>query len=263
MHIIPKSITLNGVTYSISETPELQSLIQAAAGVEKDKLYSKFDTLKKQVEELQNAQIETTPAQTANQPQNVNIQSLANALKQELAGSFVTKEDMSKAVKEAIQPILNNSEEARKKELSEYRESLIQKNLATCIPELVKGNTKEELDKSLQDSINIRAKYPSPNTPYIPADKHIIDPNLQRQMQNPEFQAPNPAKSPTNAGNQPNNGTAPKAPQVPPMTQQPNPSSKARSARTMNMDEFAKKRNSMLAELESLYGDGTSDSNKL
>lgn len=122
MHIIPKSITLNGVTYSISETPELQSLIQAAAGVEKDKLYSKFDTLKKQVEELQNTQIETTPAQTANQPQNVDIQSLANALKQELAGSFVTKEDMSKAVKEAIQPILNNSEEARKKELSEYRD---------------------------------------------------------------------------------------------------------------------------------------------
>ena len=36
---IPESIELNGVTYSVKETPELQSFIQEISKVERAKLY--------------------------------------------------------------------------------------------------------------------------------------------------------------------------------------------------------------------------------
>ena len=40
---IPESITINGVTYLVKDTPELQQFIQSIAKVEKSKLYSQME----------------------------------------------------------------------------------------------------------------------------------------------------------------------------------------------------------------------------
>ena len=49
---IPESITINGVTYTVKDTPELQQFIQEVAKVEKSKLYTQFENLKSQIANL-------------------------------------------------------------------------------------------------------------------------------------------------------------------------------------------------------------------
>ena len=49
---IPESITINGVTYVVKDTPELLNFMQTVAKVEKNKLYSQFETLKEQIAKL-------------------------------------------------------------------------------------------------------------------------------------------------------------------------------------------------------------------
>ena len=43
---IPESVTINGITYVVRDTPELQKFMQAVSKVEKNKLYSQFESLK-------------------------------------------------------------------------------------------------------------------------------------------------------------------------------------------------------------------------
>ena len=54
---IPESITINGVTYSVKDTPELQQFIQSVAKVEKAKLYSQFESMKRQIDALGKVQV--------------------------------------------------------------------------------------------------------------------------------------------------------------------------------------------------------------
>ena len=54
---IPESITINGITYVVRDTPELQKFIQAVSKVEKNKLYSQFDSIKNQLEDLRKIQV--------------------------------------------------------------------------------------------------------------------------------------------------------------------------------------------------------------
>jgi len=229
---IPESITLGGVTYSVKDTPEIQQFIQAVSRVEKTKLYSQMDSLKQQIAQLGNVQI---------QPNDTQTQALIESLK----GIFATKEDMKVSlegvVKEVVQPLLSRSEEAHKNELAMYREQLIKQNEATCIPDLVKGNTKEELDASLQESIRLRAAYPAPvgtpTTQAVPANP----PAAPQQTQTPAPQTPAPQ--------QPAIPTPPPFPQrqMPEVTGAPN-------VKSMSMEEFAKQRENLQHQLESMYG---------
>lgn len=242
---IPNSVTLGGVTYPISETPELQQLIQSVASVEKSKLHSTFDGLKKQIEELKGIQL------SPDGQQPLDLAKIVNTLKTELASSFVSKNDLKAELQEVVQPLLKSTQEAREKELAEYRQELINKNLDSCIPELVEGKNREEIDASLKKSIEIRAKYPSANVPYQ-APGHVTDPNLARQANQPEFKAQSPTAP---VISEPRNQVQkPQAPQVPPMQQQPDGYQQPASAKTLSMEEFAKKRETMLHELQSAYG---------
>lgn len=171
---IPESITINGVTYAIKDTPELQQFIQEVAKVEKSKLYTQFENLKAQIANLGKVRV------TGNSLD-------ADTIVEKLKGTFVTKEDFQEmlpgVLKEVVQPVLTATEQNRKNELEQYREKLIGENIATCIPELVKGETKEELDASLKESIRIRAAYPTPSTAAIDPNKHVTDPLIQKQAQ--------------------------------------------------------------------------------
>lgn len=250
---IPKSVTLGGVTYPIGETPELKQLIQAVASVEKSKLHSTFDGLKKQIENLQGV----TVVPQGQQP--LDTKGIIAELKQELSNSFVSKEDLKSELKEVVQPLLQSTQEAKQKELNIYREQIINKNLATCIPELVTGNSREELDAALQKSIQLRASYPSANAP-VPTGAHVTDPTLQQQASQPQFQAQSPT-NPVFSGEQPGQPTyqKPSAPAVPPMQQPLDSSHQQASPKSLSMEEFGKKREAMLAELTASYG-GVGDS---
>lgn len=239
---IPESVTIKGVTYLVSETPELQQFIQAVSKVEKSKLYSQFESLKEQIKNLGNVQV------TEDADKQPDIKDLVDSLK----SAFVTKDDLKDSLKatveEVVRPVLEATKKTQEDEIAAYREKLVTENAATCIPELVKGNTKEELDAALKESIRLRAAYPSPGNEQKP---YKGDPNIQKQGSQPGFQA-EPAMSPTPNG-QHQVPAAPPAPHRPAAdaSQEPTPT------KTMPMSEFAKKRDALKQQLEAMYGGGS------
>lgn len=240
---IPESITINGVTYAIKDTPELQQFIQEVAKVEKSKLYTQFENLKAQIANLGKVRV------TGN---SLDVDTIVEKLK----GTFVTKEDFQEmlpgVLKEVVQPVLTATEQNRKNELEQYREKLIGENIATCIPELVKGETKEELDASLKESIRIRAAYPTPSTAAIDPNKHVTDPLIQKQAQEmvgrPLTPTPQAAPAPTAAPT----SAPPAAPR------RPSPEvSGPQNVKQMPMNEFEKQREALKQQLEAMYGGGS------
>lgn len=234
---IPESITINGVTYSVKDTPELQQFIQEVAKVEKSKLYTQFENMKAQIANLGKVKV-------VGDGSAFNMDELVEKLK----GTFVSKDELTGAlketVKEVVQPVLNATEQSRQDELSQYREKLIQDNIATCIPDLVKGETKEELDASLQESIRIRAAYPTPSSVLGEGHK-VVDPLIQKQQD--ELNAAR-TYTPTPAG-----GTE-GAPTPPATPRRPSPEATGpRNVKEMPMSQFANEREKLEAELRAMY----------
>lgn len=241
---IPESITINGVTYLVKDTPELQQFIQEVAKVEKSKLYTQFENLKAQITNLGRVKV--------GNENSINVDEIVEKLKD----TFVTKDDFKVALpdvlREVVKPVLVATEQNRKNELDEFREKLIQENIATCIPELVKGSSKEELLQSLQESIRIRASYPTPSTAGIDPNKHVKDPLIekqQREMADAGKPTPTPAPAP-----QP----TPAIPTPPAAPRRPSPEvSGPTEVKQMSMSEFAKRRDELQAQLEAVYGSGS------
>lgn len=238
---IPESITINGVTYAVKDTPELQQFIQEVAKVEKSKLYTQFENLKSQIANLGRVRV------------NGNLDS--DALVEKLTSTFITKEDLKEmlpsVLKEVVQPVLTATEQNRQDELRQYREKIIGENVTTCIPDLVKGDTKEELDASLKESIRLRASYPTPSTVNIDPSRHVTDPLLKKQateMGVQTIQTPTPTTAPTQS--------LPPTPPAAPRRTSPEVSG-PQSVKQMSMSEFESQRDALKQQLEAMYGGGS------
>lgn len=246
---IPESVTINGVTYAVKDTPELQKFIQEVAKVEKSKLYTQFENLKSQIANLGKVQITNDKAFDV------------NTIVEELKSTFVTKEDFKEMlpgiVKEVVQPVLTATEQSRQNELKQYRENLIRENLSTCIPELVKGETKEELDQSLKESIRLRASYPTPSTANVDPTKHVTDPLIKSQMQ--EFTKDSAPYSPPQSSAAPQSVKDTDTSSAPPSApRRPSPEVTGPSnVKQMPMSEFTRQRDNLRAQLEAMYGGGS------
>ena len=244
---IPESITIQGITYAVKDYPEIQQFIQSVARVEKSKLYSQMDALKSQIQSLSNVEVVSETAQPA-----IDVKALVEALKDTFVPAATFKETIGDTVKEVVQPILDATKQSQQEELAAYREKLIRENNATCIPDLVKGNTKEELEASLKESIRLRSAYPSPTAP---APQYTGDPALKQQMQSQQpaqSNSPPPTQQPAAPAPQP--PTPPTPPAVP---NRPAPDAFSRpvtTTRQMSMEEFSKQREALRANLEALYG---------
>jgi hypothetical protein len=225
---VPESITINGVTYSVRETPELQSFVQAVAKVEKSKLYSQFESLKSQFNTLSKVKIEAP-----NAPLDVN--QFKQEMMNEITASLLPQ--IKEVVTEIVQPVLAATEKTAKTELDTYRERLINENLAVCIPDLVTGNSKEEIDASLQRSISIRASYPSANA--LPVNGKVVDPLIVTQQAALDSTAPAPQRP-----------TVPRVPGIPAPEVSNPPTPKA-----MSMDEFAKNRDQLFRQMQETLGE--------
>lgn len=239
---IPESITINGVTYVVKDTPELLNFMQTVAKVEKNKLYSQFETLKEQITKLGNVQV------VGGEENKVDIDSIVEKLK----GTFVTKQDLQETLKgtveEVVRPVLQATQKQQEDEIAQYRQNLINENIATCIPELVQGKTKEELDAALKHSIELRASYPTPSTAHL-GGQHTHDPLLQAQLKTLNGGG---TPTPPQPGQQ-----APANPPMPPAApRRPSPEADegGSNVKQMSMSEFANQRENLLRNLQATFG---------
>lgn len=239
---IPESITINGVTYVVKDTPELLNFMQTVAKVEKNKLYSQFETLKEQIAKLGNVQV------VGGEDNKVDIDSIVEKLK----GTFVTKQDLQETLKgtveEVVRPVLQATQKQQEDEIAQYRQKLINDNIATCIPELVQGKTKEELDAALKHSIELRASYPTPSTAHL-GDKQVHDPLLQAQ-----FKTLNDGGTPTPPQSGQQTPANPPMPPAAPRRPSPEADEGGSNVKQMSMSEFANQRENLLRNLQATFG---------
>lgn len=216
---IPEHLIINGSTYSVKDTPEIQEFIKSVAKVEKSKLYTQIEQLREQAIKLERVQISPTP--------KVEAPSFdMDKFKEDISGIVGTLIDNKLA------PITSESNRAKEQALNNYREELVNKNIDRCIPDLVRGSSKEEIDQSLAESIRLRASYPSPNT----VEAQVVkDPLLQQTALDNKFQAET---------------YIPSVPGIPAA----DPSSNQTDVKKMSMEEFAKQREALMNGMESLYG---------
>lgn len=231
---LPESITLGGITYTVKDTPELLQFMQDVAKVEKTKLYSQYENLRNQIANLGNVQVT---------PDSGNI----DAVIEKMRGVFITKDDLQNTLKdsltEVVKPILTATEQTRKEDLDKYREKLIHDNAATCIPDLVKGNTKEELDKTLAESIRLRASYPSPST-VDAQNRRVEDPLIKNAAVGNNAEQKPTQPQPT-----------PPMPIVPPTPDRVTPPATGNmDVKKMSQAEFAAQREKLMQQLSAAYG---------
>lgn len=216
---IPEYLIINGSTYSVKDTPEIQEFIKNVAKVEKSKLYTQIEQLREQAMKLERVQISPTP--------KVEAPSFdMDKFKEDISGIVGT------IIDDKLAPITSESNRAKEQALNNYREELVNKNIDRCIPDLVRGSSKEEIDQSLAESIRLRASYPSPNTVET---KAVKDPLLQQTALDNKFQAET---------------YIPSVPGIPAA----DPSSNKTDVKKMSMEEFAKQRSALMNGMESLYG---------
>lgn len=182
---IPEQITIGETTFVVEQTPELQKLIKdiiteastIAASQEKTKLYSNIQKLETDLAEAkkvannvslqnpaQNQKIEESTAKT-----NAEWKSFVEELKAnaetltpvQIADTMLKafRESLPGIVKEQLEPVLKMVEENQKAKISSYREKRLKEMEGRIIPDLVKGNTPEEIEESIKESEIIFSKY--------------------------------------------------------------------------------------------------------
>lgn len=216
---IPEHLIINGSTYSVKDTPEIQEFIKSVAKVEKSKLYTQIEQLREQAIKLERVQISPTP--------KVEAPSFdMDKFKEDISGIVGT------IIDDKLAPITSESNRAKEQALNNYREELVNENIDRCIPDLIRGSSKEEIDQSLAESIRLRASYPSPNT----VEARVVkDPLLQQTALDNKFQTET---------------YIPSVPGIPAA----DPSSNQTDVKKMSMEEFAKQRDALMNGMESLYG---------
>jgi hypothetical protein len=180
-------LMINGVEVDTDTHPELaqwqRNVVAEAHKTEKDKLYTTIDELKKEVKLLKDAPVVTTPTPTSttnnNQQPAIDVKQLVS----DVTESVVARINPAiKQLHELVEPLKNDSEFMKQASIADYRNKLIFDNQEACIPALVVGNTKAELDEALEKSKAefIRIKGLVNKTPVIP-EVPVVDPRTLPQ----------------------------------------------------------------------------------
>lgn len=248
---IPDEITIGENKFKVSETPELLKFMQSVGKVEKAKLYSTIEGLKKQLTESESKINALAQNKTSVPPQEPTI----NASKIEAKTQGVTKESIKTALESVnskteltveniaetmanmfnstlenalpamfekyVKPIAEKTSLLERETLTQYREKRLAEVGDTVIPEMVVGDSKEEIEKSIEKASQIRSRYRTQQViPQTPAEQKVA-----------EQQAP------------------PAPPSIP---LYPTPEERELNIRGMTDEDFAKNRDSLQSKLKTM-----------
>lgn len=177
-------IEIDGKSVDLSTIPAFQTMIAKinaqAAQQEKSKVQSQIEKLKKGIETLSKVEIKEENPSTFDPA----------TFKTEMLGEVRT------LFEQMISPVLQSATNAEAYTIEAYRNKLIQENQDKCIPELVVGKTREELDAALTASIQVFEKYaakngnpqtpvttnatsnPQTTAPVVPTEEPIVIPEV-------------------------------------------------------------------------------------
>lgn len=240
---LPTTLTLNGAVYNVQDNPELAAFVNmtvaAAATREKNKLYTTINGLKEQIEALANVKVVEK-----------KVESTAPVLDAEqLKGDIVKQvtDNLKGIVAESLNPLLTKAKMSEEMEIAAYRNKLLVENQGKCIPEYVVGDTKEKLDASLKQAVELFAKYnPGTSTTKTPAET-----TQSAADQNTTTTTTTPAQTNSQTTTQ-EEKVVTKTPEVivPPKTPAAQPSNL--NVEGMSHDEYAAKRKELLKSVETL-----------
>lgn len=225
----PPSVTLGGVEYKISDTPELQNFITAVGSVERSKIQSVVRDLRTKLDNL------PSPA-----PATVNTAEIAEAV--------------MAAIRPQLDTITERLNSTEKESVASYREKMLAELGESVIPELISGTTKEAIDASVAPAKAARSRYniPAPVTVTTTAVAPVEAVNIA----NPQtiistapvapvapnlLVAPAPIVAPTVI-----------APQVPAVPARATPEYVGPNIAAMSAGEFGSNRDALYQQLQSL-----------
>ena len=207
---IPKQITIDvaegqePITLDVENTPALKDLVQAAriAGgqTEKTKLYDTIESLKKTNKELTDEVVtlkaappvstppatpspkgmNVTDAETTKRNQEIEARKKQNreesaTLTQEDVNNLISKafeDNLPQILQKAVNPLVEKTKAIEQATLNEYKAKRLSELGDQVIPELIKGNTKEEIEESIASAIEIRSRYAgTPAAPVTPGNQ--------------------------------------------------------------------------------------------
>lgn len=234
---LPEFITIGDQQFKVSDTPALVELIAAAQRVEKDKLYSTIEKAKREVQALSNAEVVAT----------VDTDSIREVIKE------VLNEYLS-PITEKIGEIQRVSTQTMAESLEDYRQRLLKENYGKCIPELVKGNTKEEINESLRKSIEILSRHLKPHEDTTPVNDPLIVQQAQQQANGQTVHTAAPQVASVAQPVQQNvNQAVPEQVSPPSITVPRVPANEPQLStdiKKLSLEEYAKRRESLLNELK-------------
>jgi hypothetical protein len=224
---LPDLIEIGGVQYSTRETPAIKDYLDAfrkkISTEERRKVYSQIEELKKSLDQLNKV------------PLNSASDDLS-AFKDEILQS------VQSVIKEVVSPVLEHVKKTEEDSVTSYRNKLLIDNQGKCMPELVVGNTKEELDAALVKSLELYNNYVAKNG--APANSTPAVPTTVSASANPTAPASVPATPMTPAAPAPM--PLPSAPAV--AVAQPEET----DIRSMSAEEFGKRRTELEDKIRGL-----------
>jgi len=256
---LPDSIDVDGVKVNLDH-PVIKELLGKVSNVEKKKLYDKLgelESLRGEVAELRNfksaedARRTTVPptAPTQEQPKPTTVsEELTKSLTPDgmralLKEAFTVEFDGR--LKESVKPIYEALSLLKKQQVEAYRKDKLVELGDAVIPQLVRGESTEEIDRSIEESKAIRAQYvtnnPPPATPPAapPVKPEVPNPQTTTTPQTPNFPATPPTVPPLVGGGLPSG----------------NPSENgldAKAVSEMSVEEYAKQREGLLGKASGL-----------
>lgn len=257
--VIPSELTIGDQTFKVSETPELQKLITEAQTVIKNQQYSKIESLTTK-NGLLEAELSTLKKPSAN-PSNPTpsasstpqqVQPPTNPLTERISGSQITKEQLDAALPlvgqlfndtlgkllPAIDALNAKVAQLQQKDIQGYRESKIAALGNAVIPELVTGNTIEEIDASIEHSKQVAQRYLTPT-----ANPSLGSPEIVASTA-PVQRAPNPAETVFA-------GESPKVIEIPQTPRYVNPDEAPPiDVKALSSEQYAKERERLMGNLK-------------
>lgn len=183
---IPTSVKIGETEYKLADYPELMSIVTETRKEEKDKLNTRLETHRRAedalAEQVANEKITGAEARKRAEKLDEELKSLKAKAKEleddkgdkggtppkhKKDDSDDTDERMQSIVEKAIAKVKADSDtkiaELEKqlgtKVSGDYRDELLEKYKGQIIPDLLTGNSKDELDKSLEKTLEVSKKY--------------------------------------------------------------------------------------------------------